>query len=54
MKSLRSRSKYLDDELLNSITKSCYIQPKLNCSYTFPINLELNGIPFGTKSTGKL
>ena len=33
--------------------KSYYINPKSDCIYHFPIDLEPNGRPFGSKSTGK-
>ena len=33
--------------------KSYQINPKLNCIYHFPIDLEQNGRPFGSKSIGK-
>ena len=35
------------------IALSCEIKPNLDCNYTFPIYLTLNGILFGVKLTGK-
>ena len=34
-------------------SKYCWINPKSDCIYQFPIALEPNGRPFGSKSIGK-
>ena len=34
-------------------SKSYEIKPKSDCVYPFPIDLEPNGRPFGSKSIGK-
>ena len=36
------------------ISESCYIKLNLDRDYTFPINLEPNGIPFDSNSIGKM
>ena len=35
------------------VSKSHLIKPKSDCTYHFPIKLEPNGRPFGSKSIGK-
>ena len=41
---------YILENTQRNIVKS---KPKSDCIYNFPIDLELNGRPFGSKSMGK-
>ena len=35
-------------------SESWYSKTNLDCNYSIPIDLEPNGIPFGTKTIGKV
>ena len=50
---LRNTSQEISDDIHREIfSKSYKIKPKSECIYNFPIDLELNGRSFGSKSIG--